>query len=70
MFKLGARSTVYLVLLLSSGFLISLTEVTFLDGDLSGAENGILPNRAAKRSKLSFNDTEGRGFKINSSALF
>ena len=69
MLKLGVRSTVYLVLLLSSGFLISMTEVTFPDGDFNGAENGIPPNHAAKRTKLSFNDTEGRGYKINSSSL-
>ena len=55
---------------MSSGFLIFLTEVTFPDGDLNGAENGIPPNHAAKRRKLSFNDTEGRGHTINSSALF
>lgn len=46
------------------------TEVTFPDGDLNGAENGSLPNHAAEISKLSFNDKEGRGNKINSSALF
>ena len=49
---------------------IFFTEVTFPDGDLNGAENGSLPNHAAERSKLSFNDTEGRGHKINASALF
>ena len=47
-----------------------LTEVTFLDGDLNGAENGSVLNHAAKRRKHFFNDREGRGYKINSSALF
>ena len=46
------------------------TEVTFLDGNLNGAENGSLPDHCAQRRKLSFNDREGRGHKINSSALF
>jgi len=32
---------------------------------LNGPENGSLSNHAAKRSKLSFNDTEGRGHKLN-----
>ena len=51
-------------------FLFFFTEITFLDGDLNGAENGSLPNHCAQRRKLSFNDREGRGHKLNSTSLF